>query len=209
MTLLTPLALLGLLLVPGVVALHLHRRQLKLVEIPSLIPWENLAGEPARGGKRWRIEHVLLLLLQLIALCVLVLSLARLANSASVAGPRVYVLDCGALMAAADPAPSRFEAARRQVQRDIQGAPPGATVTIVLADAQPRVLISTTDHALAIQRLGEVSPVAAAPDLEQAIRLGAGFVGRNGRLHILYARGETLPPISAPAGVVSAMAIGT
>jgi len=209
MAFLTPLALLGLLLVPGVVALHLHRRQQRQVEIPSLLLWENLAGEPARGGKRWRLEHMLLLLLQLIALCAIVFSLARLANSSgTAAGPQVYVLDRGALMTAVDPAPSRFDVARRQVERDIQGAASGATVTIVLADAQPRVLVSTTDPQLAIQRLGGVSPVAASPDLEDAIRLGVGFVGRNGRLHILYARGEALPPISAPAGVVSTTPIG-
>ncbi|HEY8286295.1 MAG TPA: VWA domain-containing protein [Chloroflexota bacterium] len=208
MALLTPLALLGFLLVPGLVALHLHRRRLKLVEVPSLIPWELLAGEPARSGKGLHVEQVLPLLLQLLALCAVVFSLARLASTSGVASPQVYVLDRGALMAATDPAPSRFEAARRQVERDIQGAAPGTTVTVVLADAQPRVLISTTDHARANQRLGAVSPVAANPDLGQAIRLGAGFVGRNGRLHILYARGETLPPISAPPGMVSITAIG-
>ena len=209
MAFLTPLALLGLLLVPGVVALHLHRRQQRQVEIPSLLLWEDLASEPARGGQRWRLEHILLLLLQLIALCALVFSLARLANSSGMAaGPQVYVLDRGVLMTTADPAPPRFAAARGQVIRAIQGTVLGTTVTIVLADAQPRVLVSTTDPQLAIQRLEGVSPVAASPDLEGAIRLGAGFVGRNGHLHILYARGETLPSISAPAGVVSTTPIG-
>ncbi|MGH2347120.1 MAG: vWA domain-containing protein, partial [Chloroflexota bacterium] len=174
MTLLTPLALLGLLLVPGLVALHLHRRQLRAVEIPSLILWQNLVSEPAPGGRRWRIEYVLLLILQIIALCALVFALARAANTSSAGGSQVYVLDRGVLMTAPDPAPSRFDAARGQVEHEIRGAPSGTNVTIILAGAQPRVLVSTTDHALAVRLLDQVKPVAAAPDLGQAIRLGTG-----------------------------------
>lgn len=209
MMLLTPLALLGLLLVPGVVALHLHRRHLQSVEVPSLLVWQDLIGEPARGGKQWRIEYVLLLLLQLLALCALIFALARPATTSTASGPRVYVLDRGALMMAADPAPSRFAAAQGQLRRAIQGLPSGTTVTIILADAQPSVLLSTTDHALAIRRLDAVRPVAASPNLTQAISLGAGLVGRDGHLQVFYARGEVLPSIAAPPGVVTTTAIGT
>jgi hypothetical protein len=208
MTLLTPLALLGLLLLPGLVALHLHRRQLRTVEIPSLIVWQNLVGEPAPGGRRWRIEYVLLLILQIIAVCALVFSLARAANITGAGGGQVYVLDRGVLMTAPDPAPSRFDTARSRVMDEIRRAPSGTTVTVILADAQPRILVSTTDHALALRLLGNVNPVAAKPNIRQAISLGAGFLGSNGHMWIVYAKGDVLPPLSAPSGVLTSTVIG-
>jgi aerotolerance regulator-like protein len=208
MTLLTPLALLGLLLVPGLVALHLHRRRLRAVEVPSLLLWETLVGEPAQGGRRWRLEYVLLLLVQILALCALIFSLARPANTSTTGGSQVYVLDRGALMTAADPAPSRFEAARRRIDGEIQAVPGGTTVTVILADAQPSVLVSTTDHGLAARLLARVTAVAATPDLGQAIRLGAGFLGSGGHMEVVYAKGEALPSVSARSGVWSATSIG-
>lgn len=209
MTLLTPLALLGLLLLPGLVALHIHRRQLRAVEIPSLIVWRNLIGEPAPGGRRWRIEYVLLLILQIIGVCALVLALARAANTTGAGGDQVYVLDRGVLMTAPDPAPSRFDAARSRVMDEIRRAPSGATVTIILADAQPRILVSTTDHARAVRLLGNVSPIPVKPNLRQAISLGAGFLGANAHMWIVYAKGEALPSLSVPSGILTSTVIGT
>jgi hypothetical protein len=208
MTLLTPLALLGLLLLPGLVALHLHRRRLRAVEISSLLLWENLVGEPAQGGKRWRLEYILLLLFQILAVCALVFSLARPANTAISGGNQVYVLDRGALMTAADPAPSRFDAARSRVAGEIQAAPAGTTVTVILADAQPSVLVSTTDHSLATRLLAVVAPVEAIPDLGQAVRLAGSFLGSAGHMEVVYAKGDVLPQISARSGVWSATSVG-
>ncbi len=209
MTLLTPFALLGLLLVPGLIALHFHRRRLQAVEVPSLLLWENLVGEPAQGGKQWRIEYVFLLLIQIIALCALVFSLTRPANTAALPGNQVYVLDRGVLMTAADPAPARFDAARNRVAGEIRATPAGTVVTVILADALPSVLVSTTDHGLAARLLASVAPVAATPDLRQALRLGAGFLGPIGHLELVYAYGEPLPAVAAAPGVWSATAIGT
>ncbi|MDB5076292.1 MAG: uncharacterized protein JWO42_2471, partial [Chloroflexi bacterium] len=209
MTLLTPLALLGLVLLPVLVALHLRRRQARIVETPSLILWEDVVSEPAQGGKHWQLEHLLLLLLQLLAVGALVFSLARPASTSSSAGTRVYVIDTGVLMSAADPAPSRLAAARDVVARDIQNAPSGTTYTIVAAGAQPRVLISTTDRAIALGSLQGLSPSTTAPDLGQALTMAAGLLpAHDAHMLVIYARGEILPSISAPSGVVTSTSIG-
>jgi hypothetical protein len=112
-------------------------------------------------------------------------------------------------MSAADPAPSRFAAARATVLRDMQAAPSGTTFTIVTAGSQPRVVVSTNDLAQAERRLQAITPVAAFPDLGKAVAIAAGVLpARQARMLIVYARGETLPAISAPPGVVTAEPIG-
>jgi Ca-activated chloride channel family protein len=209
MTLLTPVALLGLLLLPALVALHLRRQHARSVETPSLLLWEGLVSEPAQGGKRWQLEHLLLLLLQLIAVSALVFSLARPAGTSSAGGTRVYVIDDGMLMAAPDPEPSRLAAAQAIVARDMQHAPSGTTFTIVAAGAQAHVLVSTTDRATALGRLQGLTPLAAAPELGQAVNVAAGLLpASDAHLLVLYAHGETLPAISAPHGMVSTVSIG-
>lgn len=209
MTFLTPVALLGLLLLPGLVALHLRLREARAVDVPSLLLWENIDGEPSRGGRRWTLEHVVLLILQLLAVGALVLSLAQPADVSRASAARVYVIDDGVLMTAADPAPSRLDAAKALITRDIQGAPTGTMLTIVAADARPRVVVSTTDRALALRRLRALQALAATPDWPQALTIAAGLLpSRSARLLIVHAPGETLPPVAAARGVVSADTVG-
>lgn len=209
MTLLTPLALLGMLLLPALIALHLRRRQARSVEVPSLILWEELGGAPGDGGKRWHLEHLLLLFLQLLVASLLVASFARPAGSPDPAGTRVYVIDGGALMDVADPAPSRLAAAQALVAHDIRSAPAGTTFAIVVAAAQPRVLVQTTDSALALRRLAGLAPSAGLAGMRGALYLAAELLpARHGQLRILYARGEALPPIRAVRGLISVEPLG-
>ena len=209
MTLLTPLALLGLLLLPVLIALHLRRRQARSVEVPSLILWEELGGAPGDGGKRWHVEQLLLLLLQLLAASLLVLSLAQPAGNPNQGGTRVYVIDGGAPMGVADPAPSRLATAQALVARDIRSAPAGTTFAIVVATARPSVLVQTTDSTLALHRLAGLAPSGGLADLRSAIHLAAALLpAQHGHLRILYAPGQALPPINAPRGLVSVEPLG-
>ncbi len=209
MTLLSPLALLGLVLVPALVSLHLRRRQARPVEIPSLILWIDLGAMAASSGRRWRIEQALLLLLQILAVVSLTVVLAQPSGSATVLGTRVYVIDDGMLMRVADPAPSRLQAAKTLIAGDIQSAPAGTSLAIVAAGAVPRLLIATTDRASALTALRRLQPVPATPDFEAALRLAAGLLSsRNARLRIAYSAGEQLPPVGVAAGMLSRDAIG-
>jgi len=208
MTLLTPLALLGLLLLPVLVALHLHRRETRLVDTPSLLLWEGVSGEPAGGGARWELQRLLPLALQALVACTLVLALAQPSGASGVPGTRVYVVDDGALMAAADPAPSRLNAAEALVARDIEAAPSGTTFALVTA-ASARVVVRTEDRALALRRLRALAPRAAVPLWRQALTVAVGLLpARSARLLILHAPGETLPAIPALRDIMSTMVVG-
>ncbi len=209
MTLLAPLALLGLLLLPVLAALHLRRRDARTIDVPSLLLWEGVGGAPTGGeGQRWRIEHLLLLLLQALVVGALVLALAQPSGASSAPGTRVYVVDDSALMAAADPAPSRLAAAEAVVARDIQGAPSGTTFALVTA-VQARVVVWTDDRALALRRLRALAPFAAVPAWPQALTVAAGLLSaRAVHMLIVHAPGETLPSVSSLGGGTSTMVVG-
>jgi hypothetical protein len=209
MTFGTPLALLGLLVLPLIIALHLRRSAIRQVEVPSLIVWEGLGAPAQTGGKRWRVENIYSLLLQLAAAAALSIALARPAGLAAPATTRVYVLDAGILMSVPDPAPSRMHVAQSAIERDIQSAPAGTTFTIVAAGSRPRVVVSTTDHALAMQSLNTIMPIAVTPNLSLAVNVAAGLVpaGR-GRLQIVYARGETAPSTPPWLTVATPIVVG-
>ncbi len=205
MTLLTPLALLGLLLLPVLVALHLRRRDARAVDTPSLLLWEGVGGEPVGGGSRWELQHILPLVLQALVAGFLVLALAQPSGASGAPGTRVYVVDDGVLMAAADPAPSRLAAAAALVARDIQAAPSGTTFALVAA-ARARVVVRTDDRALALRRLRALVPLAAVPAWRQALTVAVGLLpARSARLLIVHARGETLPTIPSLRDVSTAV----
>ncbi|HEV7216268.1 MAG TPA: BatA domain-containing protein, partial [Chloroflexota bacterium] len=201
--------LLGLLLLPTIVALHLRRRSIREIEVPSLILWEGLAASAGTGGKRWRVEHLVALVLQLAVAAMLALALARPSGLAGTASTRVYVLDAGILMTATDSAPSRMAVAQSEIAHDIESAPAGTTFTIVSAGPQPQVVVSTTDPATAVQRLHAIVPIAALPDLPRAVNLAAAFSpARHARLLLVYARGETAPATPAWLGAITRSVVG-
>jgi len=208
MTLLTPLALLGLLLLPLLVALHLRRRDTRMIDTPSLLLWEGVGGASAGGGNRWELRHILPLVLQVLVAVFLVLALAQPSGASGAPGTRVYVVDDGALMAAADPAPSRLVAAEALVMRDIQAAPPGTTFALVAA-AQARVVVRTDDRALALRQLHALTPLAAVPVWRQALTVGVGLLSaRSAHILIVHAPGETLPTIPSLRGGTTTAVVG-
>jgi Ca-activated chloride channel homolog len=209
MTFVTPLALLGLFVLPVIVALHLRRSAVREVEVPSLILWDGLAAPARSGGKRWRLDNLPTLLPQLVAAAVLVLALARPSSLTTSASTRVYMLDAGVLMSVPDPAPTRMRVAQMEISRDIRSAPAGTTFTIVAAGPRPRVVVSTTDRAIALQHVNAIAPIAAMPDLQRAVNLAAALTpAQHGRLELVYARGEIAPQAPRWPATVTRLVVG-
>src|SRR5438045_1478780 len=132
MILLTPLALTGLVLLPLLIVLHLRLRRYRLEEVSSTRLWRELLDEtrPKPSGRSsllppsagMRLHSLPLLLLQLLAVALLVVGLAR---PASLAAPlqrhrqHVYILDDSLRMAATDLRPNRLALARQIIGRQI------------------------------------------------------------------------------------------
>jgi hypothetical protein len=169
MSFLAPLFLLGAAALALPVVFHLIRRTSReKITFSSLM---FLQQTPPRMTRKSRLEHIFLLLLRCLVLCLLALGFARpflqrplSADPAAGAGARVVVLvDVSASMRRE----GLWAEARARAERVLRGASPADAVMLVVFDRTSRTLVnfeqwasaSPGDRAvLASQRLGEVTP---------------------------------------------------
>ncbi|MDQ3701318.1 MAG: BatA domain-containing protein, partial [Chloroflexota bacterium] len=104
MTLLAPLALLGLVFVPLIVAFYLLRLRRHERTVSSTFLWQALVRDVEANAPWQRLRRSLLLLLQLLVVVALVLVVARPSGerAAGLARDLVLVVDASASMAATD-----------------------------------------------------------------------------------------------------------
>jgi Aerotolerance regulator N-terminal/von Willebrand factor type A domain len=175
--LLTPWALCGLAVLIPLVLWHLRRA--RRLEVPSTVIWQELL-ERAPAAPRWGrvLAAPLLLVLQVVAVILLVVVLARPVVAGSAPSPRIqaYVLDDSLWMTATDIHPDRLSAAKRVIDDRIRDAPPGTRLAVIVATGQPYVLIDSTARASVERALWHVAPTAAPPDPATAVQLAYGVV---------------------------------
>ena len=174
----TPLALLGLLFIPAVVAMYLLKLRRDETVVPSTLLWSRLITDVEANAPWQRLRRSLLLLLQLLLVAILALLAARpfLERPAGLAQDVVLVLDTSASMAATDVAPNRLEAAKAAALDALRDLPTGGKVTVVTADRTARIVVNeTTDLGRVRQALAGIEPTSASGDLgglrEQAYRM--------------------------------------
>lgn len=211
MSLLAPLALLGLLTVPVIFLLHLLRNRRQQLAISSLHLWQGLE-QKGRGDMFRNIPCSLMLLMQLLIAIALAVGLARPALSFLLDTPQqtIIILDMTTSMTAASPQEiSRFELARRVIQSRLAEMRGEDSLALVSLEAHPRLLMSggadqkeQMDLALA-----ELQPGGTGLDLPAALILANGLLdGDPSRQHeiIILTDGnypvepERLPPLQAP-----------
>lgn len=177
MSLLAPLALLlGLLAVPIVL---LYMLRLRRVERPvsSTLLWQKLLRDRQANAPWQRLRRNLLLLLQLLVLAALVFALARpfLPTPSIVSGNVVVLLDASASMMATDVQPSRFDAARREVERWIGNLGGDEAMTLILVGQRPVVLSPAGADPQTLRRaLSQARPAPVAADWPAALALAGG-----------------------------------
>ena len=150
MSFLNPAAFVFLLGVPAVILLHLLKIRRRQALVSSTLLWTDSLRDQQASAPFRRLKPTWLLLLQILAILLLALALARPVRTVLVPGYErtVLILDVSASMQATDVAGSRFAAA--------QAAGP------LIASAQAAV-----DPKGAVQYMREV-----ADDLMQAQRVG-------------------------------------
>jgi Aerotolerance regulator N-terminal len=199
-TLLSAWALAGLLLIAPLVLAHLRRRRPPPQEVPSLLIWQELQKLSTTGERRLRIPRLpLLLALQVLALTLLVLGLARPAGGAPVGteATRVLVLDDSLWMTP----PGRLSTAERQLLGAAMSTPSPKQVAVLVSGSTPYLLYRGAPTGVAAA-LARVRPTTAPNHLEGALRLAGALLGRGGRIALSRAPEDALPPLLESAGKI-------
>ena len=213
MSFLSPLALLGLLFVPVVLAMYLLKLRRDERVVPSTLLWQKLLTDVEANAPWQRLRRSLLLLLQLLLVLLLAVLAARpfLERPAGLAGDVVIVIDTSASMAATDVPPSRLDEAKKQVLDALRELPANGTVSVIAAGRTARVVISgTTDLGRVRAAIEGISVSPATGDLGDALNLADALASRAGDADILVATDAALSikPTTRLAHEVKVLQVG-
>ncbi|MEM8856973.1 MAG: BatA and WFA domain-containing protein [Chloroflexota bacterium] len=218
MAFLTPfLLLLGLLAIPIIIMYMLRLRRQEVV-VSSTMLWQKLTRDREANALWQKLRRNLLMFLQLLILGLLVFALARpyLRIPSVVNRSVVVLLDGSPSMQATDTAdqsnyPTRFDAAKDEVNRLIRALSGGNQMTIIQVGAVPEVLVAATaDKNKLFEVIENAQPEAAPADWAAAFALASGAAQgfRDARVIIVSDGGlptdlPPLPPDTAyvPVGV--------
>jgi hypothetical protein len=178
-----PLAFLGLVAIPTLLAIYWLRSRFRRYTVSSLLLWRD-PRDPRMGGTRiHRLQTPLLLFLELVAILLLVLAAAEpRVPLRSATHPLVVILDDSFSMRAGGSSRQRARAALEQELREH----PHASYRFVLAGDSP-VLLGETVYSVpeALHLLDGWPCQAPAAHLQEALTLGAELGGPLCRLLVL------------------------
>ncbi|MEP6638433.1 MAG: VWA domain-containing protein [Chloroflexota bacterium] len=196
----SPLALLGLLFIPAVVAMYLLKLRRDETVVPSTLLWTRLVADVEANAPWQKLRRSLLLLLQLLLVAILALLAARpfIERPAGLARDVVLVVDTSASMAATDILPNRLEAAKSAVIAALRDLPTGGRVSVIAADRSARIVVNeTADIGRVRQALDGIEATSSHGDLGDAMELAAKLAARSGDAQILVATdGALATPVS-------------
>lgn len=163
MRLANPAALWLSLLALPVLALHILRPRRPPVEVSSTFLWREVA-RPVSVARPWqRLRPSVLLLLQLLMVALLAVAVARpvKVTAAPLSPHTVFIVDASGSMLAADGDPDRLEAAKARARELRSELPSGGVASVVVADHQPRVILSASSDRRAFDEA--VRAIGAVP----------------------------------------------
>ncbi|HET9435532.1 MAG TPA: BatA and WFA domain-containing protein [Candidatus Limnocylindrales bacterium] len=195
MSFLTPLALVGLLFVPAVIAMYLLKLRRDEAVVPSTLLWQRLVADVEANAPWQRLRRSLLLLLQILLVLILAALAARpfLERPAGLAQDLVLVVDTSASMAATDVAPDRLTAAKQLALDALRELPAGGKVSVVAAGRTARVVVNaTTDLGRVRAAIEGLTITPASGDLGDALNLADALASRSGDAEILVATDAAL-----------------
>ncbi|HZW28922.1 MAG TPA: VWA domain-containing protein [Trueperaceae bacterium] len=201
MTFIQP-AWLWLLPVALPLVLMLHARRRRDVVVPSLVVWRRVRTEsapaPSRRSFPWRDP---LLWLQLLAIALLTLALARPVLGEFGDARWVVLLDASLSMSATDVAPSRFDEARREVERRWGGRGANGTVSLVSVGPSARLVTADWSSGPGLRRaLAELQVSAGPADWSGAAARAASLAADGARVAVVtdgFGRGQALEALAA------------
>ncbi|HUP83516.1 MAG TPA: BatA and WFA domain-containing protein [Candidatus Limnocylindria bacterium] len=181
MGLVAPLALIGLIAIPIIVAFYMLRLRRPEQPVSSTFLWQQLVRDVEANAPWQKLKRSLLLLLQLFLALLLAFVVARpfSEHPAGLARDLVLVIDASASMSATDVFPDRLTAAKRIAQEQLAQVPSDGRVSVIAAGDTARVLANeATDRGRISQAIESVQASTSASDLTDALKLANSLAKR-------------------------------
>jgi Ca-activated chloride channel homolog len=202
-----PLALIGLIALPIIVAFYMLRLRRRDLPVGSTFLWQQLVRDVEANAPWQRLRFSWLLLVQLLIALIVVLAAARPFSTvqSDLAANVVLVVDTSASMGTNDPDGARIELARQAARDVIARLPVGGRVTVLAADETAHVLVSETDdRAAALEAIDGIEATQLPGDLTDAFALASALAARDAESTVVVvtdANGDRLPPVGIGAPV--------
>ena len=196
----SPLALLGLLFIPAVLAMYMLKLRRDQAVVPSTLLWSRLLTDVEANAPWQRIKRSLLLLLQLLLVIVIALLAARpfLERPSGLARDIVLIVDTSASMAATDVSPTRLEAAKAAALDALKDLPTGGKVSVIAADRTARIVVNeTSDLGRVRQAVSDLQPSTMPGNLGDALELASKLAARSGDAQVLVATDAAIASMPA------------
>jgi len=154
--------------------MYLLKKEHKEIRISSNYLWEK-AIRDIEANKPWqKLKKNLLLLLQLLFLISSVLFLTQpFIMSDSIGNDNlILVLDRSASMQSTDQGKSRFDTAKREIEKIIENTKPNTKITLVTMDSLPRIIVNDSkDKAFLKSKLQSIEASDNSDNLEDTLSL--------------------------------------
>jgi Ca-activated chloride channel family protein len=203
-----PLALLGLIALPVIVAFYMLRLRRRDVPIGSTFLWQQLVRDVEANAPWQRLRFSWLLLVQLLIAAIVVLAAARpfTAVESDLAANVVMIVDTSASMATRTDDEDRMAEARARAAEVIGRLPQGGRVTVVAAAGSAEVLVSETDdREAALEAIAGITATQIPGDLTDAFALASALAVRDSDSTVVVvtdAAGDELPAVGVGAPVL-------
>ncbi len=189
MTFLNPAAFLLLLSIPVVILFHLLKIRRQPAVVSSTLLWGDSLRDQQASAPFRRLKPNLLLLLQILAILLLALALAKPVRTVLARGyeRNVFILDTTASMQARDLPGPRFTAAKHATLAEIERLRPGQQAMVIAAGHEARVLIPFTEEQRALrQAVQALEPLDVEGRLDEAFRLAQANLQQGGRTAVVH-----------------------
>lgn len=177
-----PLALLGLLALPIIVAFYMLRLRRRDVPVGSTFLWQQLIRDVEANAPWQRLRFSWLLLIQLVIAAIVVLAAARpfTTTRSELAANVVLVVDTSASMGVDTPDEDRMALARAAARGVVADVPVGGRITVVAASDTAQVLVSETDdREAALNAIDGIAATQVPGDLTDAFALSSALAARD------------------------------
>jgi Ca-activated chloride channel family protein len=212
MGLLAPILALVVLVPLGIIiALYLLRLRRPMAPVASLHLWSVLMRDREANTLWQRLKVTPLLLLQILALLVLTIALARpwISSSQPIGQNVIFVVDVSASMGATDARErgleTRLQAAQRKARSVVDDAAQGATMTLISSDDHASIIVPTTDDKARLRSaIDDLAVRPAGTDLAEAVELAGAVAARQGNSVIWIISDGAFPATIDQTGEVQA-----